>query len=334
MIKSHFDNCDLVVKLLLKFLMNKFHFIFSMFDYPSDDDIDEDSISPELEAELYSRIHYGVEDEVPEENETKEDASKIFIKDATPDITENLSLEVLNEVLNRKVNSLVESVISVPKSPSPTPDVISLSDDDVIEEESKYESNTKIAVKSNDHSSDSEDDSGIQIVKETKSNSKKKPLVLDLVDESNSSSDSEVEHLPCFKRQAEKLVIEHEVPPAKKSRQSDTIPKKTPPKFRRDSSSSSSDSSDVDSCVLNDLSLNLNGIRSNDHERSFAQVVGDNSQDTQIEQVNKWTPEMKDFYCDVDTKMADITIDEIFKDMPSDRNLWIVRKPHSTPSRR
>ena len=305
-----------------------------MFDYPSDDDIDEDSISPELEAELYSRIHYGVEDEVPEENETNEDASKFLIKGATPDITENLSLEVLNEVLNRKVNSPVESVISVPKSPPQPPDVISLSDDDVIEEESKYESNTKITVKSNDHSSDSEDDSGIQIVKETKSNSKKKPLVLDLVDESDTTSDSEVEHLPCFKRQAEKLVIEHEVPAAKKSRKSDKTAKKTPPKFRRDSSSSSSDSSDVDSCVLNDLSLNLHGVRSNDHERSFAQVVGDNSQDTQTEQVKKWTPEMKDFYGNVDTKMADITIDDIFKDMPSDRNLWIVRKPHSTPSRR
>ena len=46
----------------------------------------------------------------------------------------------------------------------------------------------------------------------------------------------------------------------------------------------------------------------------------------------KWTPEMDKFYNEVDPKLADITIEKIWKKLPDDAD-WSVRKPHATPSR-
>ena len=46
----------------------------------------------------------------------------------------------------------------------------------------------------------------------------------------------------------------------------------------------------------------------------------------------KWTPEMDKFYNEVDPKLADITIENIWEKLPDDAD-WSVRKPHATPSR-
>ena len=41
---------------------------------------------------------------------------------------------------------------------------------------------------------------------------------------------------------------------------------------------------------------------------------------------------MDKFYNEVDPKLADITIEKIWKKLPDDAD-WSVRKPHATPSR-
>ena len=160
-----------------------------MYDYPSDD---EESISPELEAELYSKIHYGDYEEEHADNNVfiPKITESCAVQISSPEITENVSLDVLNEVVNSKNNSPDDLKNNIPIAEV---------------EESKYRHNAKICtIDLNSHSSDSEDDSGIQIVRETKKQSKK-PLVLNLAD--SNSSDSEVEHLPSFKRPAPTLIV-------------------------------------------------------------------------------------------------------------------------------
>ena len=73
---------------------------------------------------------------------------------------------------------------------------------------------------------------------------------------------------------------------------------------------------------------------SNESKRTFAQVIGDTSEQVHSEVIDKWTPNMKEFYDKIDPKMADADIDQILDEMPSNKEYWIVRKPHSTPNRR
>ena len=164
------------------------------------------------------------------------------------------------------------------------------------------------------------------------------------------SSDSEIEHLPGLpskKRTApppQELVIELEKEtPLKKSRKISTTSflqqqqnKKS--KFVIHNSSNSSDDSDSndDAIDVNNLSLNLKGGWNNtdDSERTFAQVVGDNIHTEGNDRPSKWTQKMAEYYNSVDPKLADMDIDQIMDELPSDRKFWLVRKPHSTPSRR
>ena len=182
-----------------------------MFDYPSSDD--EDGISPELEAELYSKLHYGDSDtKIPDHDILNTHEISENIKKSTntpsssPDITENVSLEVLNEMLNLKQN-LIEDKSKCYKTKSESlnsgrnsPDIVSTKEDSKYGYSSKNSKCIELTIQS----SDSEDDSGIQIISETKKEIKRAPL-LDIA--STNSSDSEIEHLPCFKRPAESLVI-------------------------------------------------------------------------------------------------------------------------------
>ena len=73
---------------------------------------------------------------------------------------------------------------------------------------------------------------------------------------------------------------------------------------------------------------------SNESKRTFAQVIGDTSEQVHSEVIDKWTPNMKEFYDKIDPKMADVDIDQMLDEMPSNKEYWIVRKPHSTPNRR
>ena len=311
-----------------------------MMEYASSDD-DEDSISPELEAELYSKIHYGDDNEDVDvsNHDVKSDHDQTFLPKKAmvvamannPEISENVSLDILKEILDSK-----------PNSPS----------------ENKYDDNNvdfqkciiEINSCSNVSSSESEDDSGIQIIKETtrKKESRKNnhPLVLNLA--TSESSDSEIEHLPgglSKKRSAppQELVIELEKEtPLKKSRKNSTTSflqqqqnKKS--KFVIHNSSNSSDDDSEDEAIdVNNLSLNLKGGWNNtdDSERTFAQVVGDNIHTEGNDRPTKWTQKMEEYYNSVDPKLADMDIDQIMDELPSDRKFWLVRKPHSTPSRR
>ena len=184
-----------------------------MYDYPSSDD--EDGISPELEAELYSKIHYGDSDIVPDHDilntlEITENIKKSpNTPSSSPEITENVSLEVLNEMLNLKQN-LIEDKSKCYKTKSEslnsgrnTPDIVSTKEDSKYGNSSKNSKCIELTIQS----SDSEDDSGIQIISETKKEIKGAPLTPLLDIASTNSSDSEIEHLPCFKRPAESLVI-------------------------------------------------------------------------------------------------------------------------------
>ena len=302
-------------------------------DFNSSDD--EDSISPELEAELYSKIHYGdnSEDDYGDvsKHDVKAEYNQTFLNTETilvdnPEISENVSLDVLKEILDSK-----------PNSPS----------------ENKYDDKNDdiqkcIELNSSVSSSESEDDSGIQIIKETnrkKESRKNHPLVLNLA--TSESSDSEIEHLPgslLKKRSApQELVIELEKEtPLKKSRKNTSFLQQKQQQNKKskfviqNSSNSSDDVSEDEAVDVNNLSLNLKGGWNNGSERSFAQVIGDNiiqSHNTSI-LPKKWTKEMDEYYSMVDPKLADIDIDQIMDELPSDRKFWLVRKPHSTPSRR
>lgn len=309
-------------------------------DFNSSDD--EDSISPELEAELYSKIHYGdnSEDDYGDvsKHDVKAEYNQTFLNTETilvdnPEISENVSLDVLKEILDSK-----------PNSPS----------------ENKYDDKNDdiqkcIELNSSVSSSESEDDSGIQIIKETnrkKESRKNHPLVLNLA--TSESSDSEIEHLPgslLKKRSApQELVIELEKEtPLKKSRKNTSFLQQKQQQNKKskfviqNSSNSSDDVSEDEAVDVKNLSLNLKGgwNNSDDSERTFAQVIGDNFIQTSVQHAEntsippkKWTKKMDEYYNMVDPKLADIDIDRIMDELPSDRKFWLVRKPHSTPSRR
>ena len=283
---------------------------------------DEDSISPELEAELYSKLHYGDNNDddigdVSNHDDVKADDHTFLPKVvANPEISENVSLDVLKEILDSKQNS----------------------------PENKYDDDFQKCIELNSSaSSESEDDSGIQIIKETtrKESRQNHPLVLNLA--TSESSDSEIEHLPCFskKRSApQELVIELEKEtPLKKSSKNTSLLQKKSKFVKHDySNSSDSESSSKDEAIdVKDLSLNLKGGWNNDDsERTFSQVVGVNTLTEKNDGMlpSKWTKKMDEYYNSVDPKLADIDLDQIMDELPSDRKFWLVRKPHSTPSRR
>lgn len=212
------------------------------------------------------------------------DSSKALEND--PDITENLSLNLLNDLLTQQSQ----------------------------EEPSKYSDTKKAEILI---SSDSEDDSGIQIISETEP---LKPKIIDL----DSNSDSEIEHFPTSTSK-KRLVIEAEKETAE-----------IRPKFKPYIDDSSSDSScqeiEIDEEDIQDLHLNVKGQRVPDFERNFDQVIGEKSYQ-KSESETKWTPEMRDFYNEIDPQNADITLEKIFRDLPDDPDLWRVKKSHATPNR-
>jgi len=319
---------------------------------------DEEGMSEEensrIEAELYSRFHHEAK---PEHD---------------PDITENVSLDLFNEIVKdsretskspqmnsesktRQIDSGVSSPLPQEESNyEPTKYLrsnLKNCDSDVPSfqspEETKYkpkkqENSLEICV-----SSDSEDDSGIQVLNEfskDKSVRTDATTVIDLADMSRDSEcDSDIEHLPCFRNPMfqGKLIVEKEEP----SDVTKDIKKiKIQQHLRFDNSDSDSSVQEIESDedqMMGDLQLNLKGQKChNGNERTFKQIIGndtveDGTSDSEIPIKNepkKWTAEMDKFYDEVDPKLADITIEKIWKKLPDDAD-WSVRKPHATPSR-
>jgi hypothetical protein len=330
---------------------------------PSSDD--EDETRAELEAELYSKIHY------------EEAVAVQHINDAQlppKEISDNLSLDLFNEIIRVKSAST-----------SPQPPIIVLSDSgvsspnseersrspkrsEVVEEDSKYDvikerpasSLTAIDVATE---SDSEEDSGIKVLEYTASSTSKTcNSTLDIVDlVASESSDSDIEHLPCFrvgnesrtnptlkpaqppKQRHEKLIVETPKNTSRSVRRSNNGLKVVKGnsfnkhfRIKANSSSSSDDSSDLDDGAILDSNIHLN-VRGHASAmtRSFSQVTSSeriiaNAGNDVTPKI--WTPDMVKFYDDVDPEMADMTNEKLMASLPHG-GYWTVKKPHATPSR-
>jgi len=235
---------------------------------------DEEGMSEEensrLEAELYSRFHHEAK---PEHD---------------PDITENVSLDLFNEIVK---DSRENSKSPQMESESKTRQIDSGVSSPLPQEESNYEptkylrsnlencdsnvpsfqspEDTKYKPKKQENSleicvsSDSEDDSGIQVLNEVskdKSVRTDATTVIDLADMSRDGEcDSDIEHLPCFRNPMfqGKLIVEKEEP----SDVTKDIKKiKIQQHLRFDNSDSDSSVQEIESDedqMMGDLQLNL-----------------------------------------------------------------------------
>ena len=318
--------------------------------YGSDDAEEADpEAQAELEAELYSKIHYsdgGYSDNL--------DA----IED--PTITQNVSVDLFKEFLkSSKADDVklsksseddsITEILPVQEEASPqVPLNLSCASDN---RDSKYNEASARTSQSSEIvlSSDSEDDSGIQVLAEDRSSrkrtipSKEVPNLVDLVATSDDSSESEDECVPIFqsrKSKQAKVVIEKDILPKNPKKNEVVIKRQMFNKhFRAASTSSSSTDDDYDDDEdeeMHDLHLNVKGCRSQSTERSFCQITKSEAEaEKNPEQVPKWSKEMNSFYNDIDEEMADVTLQKIFSSLPKNAD-WTVRKPHAsttTPGR-
>ena len=213
--------------------------------------------------------------------------------------------------------------------------------------DSKYTEAVKETPKEIILSSDSEDDSGIQVLNEDVKPSSKVPNLIDLVADSD-TSESDDECVPIFTKSGKspkstlanqtkiltndrsvkkgKLVIEKDFNNKRKSTNDPPAKKKY---FRADSSSSSTDDFTDEEDFSQDLHLNLRGQC---HERSFQEITKNIDEENTERIPEKWNNEMTTFYNEIDTEMADMTLELILSSLPKNAD-WTVRKPHATPSR-
>ena len=313
--------------------------------YGSDDAEEADPEDrAELEAELYSKIHYS------------EGYSDNLVTIQDPTITQNVSVDLLKEFLKNseaddvklskssEEDSITEILPVQEEASSQVPLNLSCASDNM---DSKYNEAARISQSSEIVlSSDSEDDSGIQVLAEDRSsrkrtNSKEVPNLVDLVAATSSdTSESEDECVPIFQssRSAKKakVVIEKDIL-TKNPKKSEVVIKRQMfnKHFRAASTSSSStdDFTDEDE-EMNDLHLNLKGCRSQSSERSFCDITKSAEAEQSTEQVPKWSKEMNSFYNDIDEEMADVTLQKILSSLPKNAD-WTVKKPHAstTPGR-